>query len=351
MNHAQAELEKEYGKGHARQMWDICEEAKQLVKERVSKYAIPCYYKPGVLGAALTQKALDEYRAEVEHMKVNYNCETLRYVDAAEIVDMVGERGYLGGKFDSSAGHIHPLNYAIGLAKAANDAGVRIYEKSAVDRYVTNKDGIQSQTSRGVVKSKLLVLACNAYIDGISRRLQRKIMPVYSYIIATEPLDADMADQVNRADVAVFDSRFSLDYYRLSHDKRMLYGARESYIAEMNRNKIARRVGSRMYKMYPELKQAKIEYGWGGRIAVTVNRLPAIGRLHSGVYYAQGFSGHGVALTGMAGRAIAEAIAGTEEQFDVFKKIKHLPFPGGRLLHWPLYLLGMTYYTLRDKIG
>ena len=351
LNWSQKELEKEFGLERARWFWNFCEEAKREVKLRIRNHCIDCDFKHGIMGAAVTRCAAKQYAQHVEHLQEAYGCESVRYVNQSEISSLLGTGRYWGGMLDSSAGHLHPLNYALGLANAAVSAGVNLYENSAATSFKRTNSGPNITVSTGAtVKAQYLVFACNAYIGRVAPEFSRYIMPFTSYIVATEPLDPDTVRRINPDDIAVYDSKFCLDYYRLSADRRLLFGGAERYLPSDNAN-IAGIVKPRILHLYPELGNTKIEYAWGGKIAITVNRLPSIGRIASEIFYAQGFSGHGVALTNMTGKILAETIAGTAESFDILSAIPHKKFPGGQLMHWPIHVLTMTLFDLRDRLS
>ena len=350
LNWSQKELEIEFGHDRASQFWKLCEQAKQEVVRRIERHRIDCDFKRGVLAAAVTKKAAKAYREKVDHLRINYSYDSIRYIESTEIREMLGTDKYLAGILDTSSGHLHPLNLAIGLANAAVDANARIYENSTMSGYKKIKDGYVVTTEQGgEVHAKYIVFACNAYIDRASPTISRFIMPFTSYIIATEPLSEKVAHRINRDDVAVFDSRFCLDYYRLSSDRRLLFGGAERYLPT-DPSDINRMVRPRVLYLYPELRDTKIDYAWGGRIAITMNRLPSIGCIDGNVYYAQGFSGHGVALTNIVGKILAQAITGSAEGFDVFASIPHRGFTGGRYLRWPIHILTMLFFKMRDNL-
>ena len=350
LNWSQKELESEFGNDRASQFWDLCEQAKQEVIHRIERHRIDCDFKRGVLAAAVTQKAAKAYREQVDHLRKNYSFDSIRYIESTDIQEMLGTDKYLAGMLDTSSGHLHPLNLAIGLANASVDANARIYENSAMSGYKKTKNGYVVTTEEGEeVHAKYIVFACNAYIDRASPTISRFIMPFTSYIIATESLSENVAHRINRDDVAVFDSRFCLNYYRLSSDRRLIFGGAEKYLPT-DPGDIKSMVRPRVLYLYPELRDTKIDYAWGGRIAVTMNRLPSIGCIDGNVYYAQGFSGHGVALTNIVGKFLAQAITGSAEGFDVFASIPHKGFTGGRYLRWPIHILTMLYFSMRDKL-
>ena len=345
---SQSELERQLGAAWARRLWDLAEEAKASVKQRIARHDIRCDLKPGSLQVAYKPGDADMLAVEAENVRAHYDYPHIRAVPRDEVAEMLGTGIYHGGSLDRDAGHLHPLNYALGLARAARRAGARIFEDSPVTRIESGaRPG--ATTARGRVRARFLVLACNGYLEGLERRIAGRIMPINNYILATEPLGETRAREIIRDDVAVNDTKFVIDYYRLSADKRLLFGGGETYRRAFPRDikGFARRY---MLRVYPQLAEARIDYAWGGTLAITLSRLPGFGRLGPGAFYAQGFSGHGVALTTLAGKLIAEAVAGSAERFDVFARLPQANFPGGTLLRWPGLVAGMLYYSLRDKL-
>jgi gamma-glutamylputrescine oxidase len=335
-----------FGRDQARRLWALAEEAKQMIRDRVARHAIACDLKPGSLYAALKEEELGEVESDLELLQTlfAYNQSTL--VDRAGMAQRLGTGIYRGGLADQGAMHLHPLNYALGLAAAAEKAGATIHEDSRVAKIDAKGHGVE--TAKGRVTARFTLVACNAYLEGLVPALEPRILPISNYIIATEPLGEARARALIRDDVAVCDSKFVVNYYRLSADHRMLFGGGEVY-TRRDPGDIKRFVRPYMLKVYPQLADARIDYGWGGRLAVTMSRLPDIGRIGGALFYAQGYSGQGVALTGLAGRVIAEAIAGTAERFDIMARIPHRAFPGGPLLRHPAQILGMLWYALRDR--
>ena len=350
-NESQRELEKNFGRQRAALYWNLCEEAKREVLYRIRKHQIDCDFKFGVIGAAMTRSAADDYRQEVDHLRSQYDYDSVQYVNRSEIQQLLGTERYCAGKYDRGAGHLHPLKYAIGLAEAASANNARIFEKTKVKSYRNLGLEFKVRTESGAsVFAKHIVFACNAYIGKVSASFSRWIMPIHSFMIATEPLSEQTARQINREDIAVYDSRFSLDYFRLSADRRLLFGGGEKYYPNTSED-AAKIVRPRMLSLYPELKDVRIDYAWAGQFALTLNRLPSIGQLEENVFYAQGYSGHGVALTNIVGKALSRKIAGFPDQYDAFAEIPHSAFPGGRYLRWPMYFLGMLFYVTRDRIS
>lgn len=336
------------GAKDARLLWDISEQALAYTKSLIDRFDIQCDLKPGHLHAAVKprhQRALAAWKTELEN---EYGYRGLQLLDKESLRSILNTDAYLGGLFDPNSGHLHPLNYTLGLAAAAQQAGAVIYEGSPATRV---EYGAQTRVSTpgGTVRCQHLVFCGNAYLGDLEHKLRNKYMPVGTYILATEPLGRERGLSLIHNDMAVADINFVLDYFRLSGDYRLLYGGRVSYstVAPLN---LERAMRPRMLKVFPQLGDVKIEYTWGGFVGITMNRAPHFGRLRDNVYFAQGFSGHGIALAGMAGRLMADAIAGSAEKFDVFTRIPHMRFPGGRLFRTPALVLAMAWYRLRDML-
>jgi len=342
------ELEKQLGVGVARQLWDLAEDAKQVVKERIARHQIACDFTPGQLTAASKFGDAEALKAHVEHMVGRYDYTHARFVPLNEFADMLGTRIYHGGMLDESCGHLHPLNYALGLAEAAQSAGARIFENSPVQVY-TRGAPAELTLPTGTVQADYVVLACNAHLEQLEPRIAGKIMPINNFILATEPLGRDRARALIRDNVCVHDTLFVINYFRLSADHRLLFGGGETYRRRFPSD-LKSFVRKYMLRVYPQLADTRIDYAWGGSLAITLNRLPHFGRLEPNVFFAQGYSGHGIALASLAGELMAEAIAGTAERFDVMAQLKIPTFPGGTLLRWPGLVMGMLYYALRDKL-
>jgi gamma-glutamylputrescine oxidase len=344
----QLDLGKMVGEAAARQLWELAEEAKDLSKQLIAEHDIGCDLKPGIAHPnhkAEYARGTEQY---VEFLRRQYDYQEIEYLDGDAMAELVGSDTYFGGSLDMGAAHLHPLNYALGLAAAALDAGAKLYESTIVEGYEEGKPN-RVLTSNGVVEADHIVLACNGYLGKLEKRLAGKIMPINNFVIATEPLSDELLREINPRDLAIADSRFVVNYYRLSADKRMLFGGGENYRQNFPSD-IASFVRKPMLQVYPQLADTRIDYAWGGALAVTLNRMPHFGRIgkHS-TYFAQGYSGQGVAMATLAGKLIAEAIAGEAEKFDLFGKIPTHSFPGGDLLRWPGLVLGMTYYALRDR--
>jgi gamma-glutamylputrescine oxidase len=287
----------------------------------------------------------------MEHVQTAYD-HPLHWIAPSAVRDWVDSARFDAAVFDPGSGHLHPLKYCLGLAAAARAAGVKVHENSAA--FVVER-GEQPlvKTAQGECRCSFVVLAGNVYLgeygDDIAPEVAARIMPVGTYMIATESMGQERADALMRGRPAASDTNFILDYFRLSADHRLLFGGADSYSGAAPRDLIAR-IRSSMLGVFPQLADLAIPYAWGGFVDITMNKAPNFGRLGSNVYYLQGFSGHGLALAGMAGKLVAEAIAGQAERFDLFARIRHHQFPGGALMRTPALLLGMLYYRLRDAL-
>jgi gamma-glutamylputrescine oxidase len=342
----QQKLVDSVGLDDARKLWDITLESLALIRERVAQHRIDCDLHWGQLSVAIKSRQREALIAEQHDLAERFGYQQLRLVERSEVESLLATKRYCAGLYDSGSGHLHPLNYTLGLAAAAQAAGVRILEDSSVVR-IERADPATVICSRGRVKARFVALCCNAYVDGLAPRLRARIMPVGTYIVATEPLGEARIAALMRENIGVTDTNFVLDYYRRSADHRLLFGGRVSYSGLDARNtKHATR--QRMLNVFPQLADVNVEYAWGGYVDITMNRAPDFGRLAANIYYLQGFSGHGIALTGIAGKLVADAIAGQAERFDLFTKIPHHNFPGGRLLRTPALMLAMLWYRMRD---
>jgi gamma-glutamylputrescine oxidase len=344
----QDRLVAQVGREAARRMFDVSVEALDLIRDRVARHAIDCDLHWGQMHVAIKPRHESELRAWQEELARDCRYDTLRWLDRDELRSILATERYIGGLFDSRSGHLHPLNYTLGLAAAAEGAGVRIFEGSEAVRLEHGETAVV-HTAEGRVRAKHVALCCNAYVDDLSPKLRARIMPVGTYIVATERLGQARIESLMRENVGVTDVNWVLDYFRRSSDHRLLFGGRVSY-SGLDPLGTERATRARMVKVFPQLADVKIEYAWGGYVDITMSRAPDFGRLAPNVYYLQGFSGHGIALTGMAGRLVAEAIAGQAERFDLFTKLEHRDFPGGPALRTPALVLAMLWFRLKDLL-
>ncbi len=340
-------LRQRVGSDAAQTIWDLSMAAPKLIGERVAKYRIDCDLKWGYLHAAERKSQIADLRDEQAVWESQgYTGSKLYEGDAVR--EVIGSPRYRAALWEPGAGHLHPLNYCIGLARAAKDAGVRFYENSRAVRLETG-DNPAIHTRAGTLRAKFLILAGNAYLRDVQPFLYRRLMPVGSYIVATEPLSENRAKSLLPGDDAVANCDFIVDYFRLSADRRMLFGGRATY-SGLEPNDLGGFVRPRMLHVFPDLSDVAIDHVWGGHIGITVDRMPHVGRIGPATYFSQGYSGHGVALSNMCGKLMAEAIRGQAERFDAMAKVKHPIFPGGRF-RTPLLTLGMFWYRLRDAMS
>ena len=343
------ELSDALGKDGADRLWQLSLESVDLVKALIAKHKIDCDLKSGVLHVANKAGHAKEMQASVRYKQDKLHYNAIRYVDRQEVADLLGTDHYHGGEYWQDAAHLHPLNYALGLANACTQAGVAIFEQSRVTEIQKNAAGVVVKTAQGHVRAASVVLACNGYLEKLEPRIAGKIMPINNFILATEPLPDALAHKINRDDVAVADSRFVINYFKLSADNRLLWGGGENYTRRFPSD-IKQFVRKHMLEFYPELQDVQIDYGWGGTLAITLNRMPHFARLDQHTWVAQGYSGHGVALATLGGKLLAEAIGGQSERFETFTQLPTRTFPGGTLLRWPGLVAGMLYYALRDRL-
>jgi len=344
----QDDLEALVGFEQARRLWDMSEEAKALVQSLIAVHAMPVPFRPGIAHACWHDREVAHSHASAEKLVRDYGYAQVEPLDRAAMRALVGSDAYKGGDIDRGAGHIHPLNYAIGLAQAAAAAGVRIHEQSPVQS-IDHGPMPQVNTDKGHIRADHVILACNGYLGGLERKVAARVMPINNFIIATEPL-GDRARGILAEPVAVADTKFVVNYWRLSDDNRLLFGGGESYGYRFPAD-ITKTVMTPMLKIYPQLRGTKIDYAWGGTLAITMNRLPCFTRPQPNVLSASGYSGHGVAMATFAGKVLAEAVAGQAERFDHMASLPHRRFPGGAALRWPLLVLAMTWYGMRDRLG
>ena len=343
----QQRIEAQLGKEDAIKCFAIAEEAKKLIVERIAKYKIDCDLKWGylhVIPKPSQFEGLGEWKNEWDAL----GYADTQILNKSELDERLGTRIYHGALREGGAGHFHPLNYCLGLAKAAIAAGTQIFENSVVLN-IESGPVVTARTAQGSVRAKFMIIGCNAYIGKLVSKLYGRIMPVTSYIIATEPLGENRAKSLIRDNDAVATTNFIVDYFRLTRDSRLLFGGRASY-STLEPPNLGAYMRPRMLSVFPGLKDVKIDHAWGGYIAITSNRIPDCGRLEPNIYYAHGYSGQGVALAGMYGKLMAECVKGQAERFDLLARVKHLPFPGGPI-RTPMLVAAMLFYRIRDALS
>ncbi|MDP2607800.1 MULTISPECIES: FAD-binding oxidoreductase [unclassified Oceanobacter] len=347
LNMAHEDLAAKVGRPTADALWQMSLDSVELVRTLINKHQIDCDLKHGVLHVAAKPGHSADIEAAVAYKQEVLGYQDVAYIKPADVQEMLGTERYYGGEHFTNALHLHPLNYALGLATAAEQAGVQLYEHSRVTDYQSGRT-TQVSTSAGNVSCQYILLACNGYLGPLEKRIAGKIMPINNFILATEPLPDHLVQRINRADVAVADSRFVINYFRLSGDNRLLWGGGETYTSRFPSD-IRAFVQQHMLALYPELAQYRIDYGWGGTLAITLNRMPHFERVDQSLFVAHGYSGHGVALATLGGKLMADALAGSAQGFDQFAAVPTPSFPGGTLLRWPGLVAGMLYYSLRDR--
>ena len=333
------------------QMWLLGAKSADLVRERISEFSIECDLKDGFIDVATNRKHMDDLINRCEQWKQSGYHHQLKLVDETDVKKYVNSEAYVGGLIDSGSGHIHPLNLCLGEAKAASELGVQIYENTHALE-IAEGSPAKVLTENGSIEADYIVIAANAYIGSLNNKLRRMVMPAASCIIATEPLSDEQAAKLMPSDMAVCDQNTILDYYRLSADKRMLFGGRFNYSGKIpSDERIKVEIKKRMVSVFPELSETKVDYGWSGNVAVSLKKIPQLGRLDDNIFYSQGYSGHGVAPTHMAAKVIADAVSGEDEILNLLSTVKHIQLPGGKWFSSPATAIGMMYYQLMDKIA
>jgi len=342
------ELRRKHGNGIAEILDNLRWRGNDIIRERIAKYSIDCDFKDGFLEVATKPRQvryLDEYAEEREAHTSDFAYELW---DRDKTRDMLGTDAYHGGFVCYRDGHLHPLNLCIGEARAAHKLGVQIFEQSPVTG-ITHGKRPRVETAMGTIEADSVVLAGNAYSQLEPKHLSNLVFPAGSYIIATEPLADNVSMSINKKDVAVCDANEVVDYFRLSADKRLLYGGACNYSGRDPKS-IKSFILPRMLKVYPQLKDVKIEYEWGGKVGIVLRRTPTVGRINNNIYYCQGYSGHGVCPTHVMGEVMADAVAGTMERFDLFAEMNHFRIPGPQWFGNQIIALGMLYYKIKDRL-
>ena len=341
-------IEKKKGNGTADLMWDLRWRGNDIIYDRVEKYGIDCDLKSGFVEAALKPRQmadLESYAADREQHNFPYEYELW---DKEKTRDMLGTDSYIGAFACYRDGHLHPLNLCIGEARAAHDLGVEIFEQSPVTG-IEHGNRPKVKTANGYVQADSVVLAGNAYSLLEPKQLSNLVFPAGSYVIGTEPLSEEMVNEINPQDLSVCDANEIVDYFRLSADKRLLFGGSCNYSGREPAD-IQAYIRPKMLKVYPQLKDVKVEYEWGGKIGIVLNRIPAVGRINNNVYYCQGYSGHGVSATHAMSEVVSDAVTGTMEKYDLFADMGHFRLPGSQWVGNQIIALGMLYYKMRDMV-
>ena len=343
------ELERRFGREQALRMWGLAEEAKAMVHQRIARYDIDCHYQAGNLLAITRERYVQAIEREGEHLARYYGYERLEMLSRGEMARTVASADYVAGQLDHGGGHLHPLRYVVGLARAACEAGVQLFEDTPAT-HIQWGTPTRVRTAEAEVTADYVLLCTNAYAEPrLEPRMVGAVLPIVNHVLATQPLDRAAMHEIIRNNACVHSTRFVVDYFRFSHDRRLIFGGGETYSAAppLERKQFVRR---HMLRVFPQLQALRIDFAWSGWLAVSLNRLPVFGRLGRAGFYAHGFSGHGLALSQVAGRLLAEVVAGDAERFDVMTRIKHRNFPGGRWLRHPLMMAGMLWYGILDRL-
>lgn len=341
-------LASRFGEDAERLAYDMGLECRDIVVDRIARYGIDCDLKFGYLDVALTQREMDALEAFYAYRERMGYPHELRIVTREQLGDYIGSAAYLGGGVNAGNGHLHPLNLCAGEAAAAVGLGARIFEQSPVLN-IRHGAAPRVETLTGTVHASKVLLAGNAYLGGAEPKLSGKVIPAGSYVMATEPLTEALATELIPQDMACCEERVALNYFRLSADRRLLFGGMCNYSGRVPKS-IAGALRPRLLSIYPQLADARIDFEWGGNIAISVNRIPQFGRIENNTYYAQGYSGHGLAPTHLAGKMLADIVAGDSEQFDVFSRVRHWRLPGGKWIANQALAAGMLYYRLKDLL-
>jgi gamma-glutamylputrescine oxidase len=329
----------------ARALWNLSLESVGLVRDLITTHDL-CGWSDGIIEANHRAQNVPHSHEYADKLCNEYDYDLIRPVGRDEMRSLVGSSAYYGGTLDMGGGHIHPLRFALGLARAARDAGVRIHERSKVTS--VTPDG-KVTTDQAQITAKHVILGCNGYLGALNGHVAQRVMPINNFIAATEPLSDAKARNLIRDNHAVADSKFVINYFRLSEDNRMLFGGGESYGYKFPKD-IAKTVRKPMLQIFPQLKDTKIDYAWGGTLGITMNRMPHFARVSDKVLSISGYSGHGIAMATLAGKLAAQAVAGQAEKFDVFSTVPTPRFPGGPRLRTPLLMLAMLWYSMRDRL-
>lgn len=347
----QEPFEQQLGQAQARLAWDMSLASLDLIDQRIRDFQIDCDRHHGYLHVADSAHKARVLAADMQTQARDYGFVT-DFAIGSEVQRHIASPLYHACAYERKSGHLHPLKYGLGLARAAKSLGVKIYEFSAVTG-LKRGEKLTASTAQGSVTASFGVLAGNCmlaeYGPAVAPDIAPRIMPVGTYMIGTAPLDPELCQRLIPSNAAVCDNNFILDYFRFSADHRMLFGGRVSYTTRTPAN-LQALMAARMAKVFPALQGTPVEFLWGGFVDISMNRAPDFGRLGANLYYLQGFSGHGVALTGLAGQLVAQAVAGQAERFDIFAQLQHRRFPGGPMLRMPSLVLGTLYHRLRDVL-
>lgn len=343
-------FEKHCGVESAKIAWDISIAGINLIKQRCDEYKIDCNWQDGYMILATSASKAKKLHSSYIETRDNYNWPNTRWIDEKNIRSEIDSSAYFGGYFDGNGGHFHPVKYIFGIAKAAESHGAKIFEHSKVNEIIKGKVNIL-KTDDAIIKANYVVVAANVYLQDLIPELSKRIMPAGTWMVASEQLDSELVKRLIPSRAAIFDSNNVLDYFRFTGDNRLLFGGEVSYSSLFPKD-LKKNLRKNISRVFPELSDINLEFAWGGHVDITLYRNPDFGRIGNNIYYMQGFSGQGVALTNIAGKLVADCIATGENRIDVFEKLPKVTFPGfGDYSRTLLLMIGMLYYRLLDIIG
>jgi gamma-glutamylputrescine oxidase len=349
MRQSQSELEKLVGKNDARSLWQLSLEARTNLHQMLARYDIDCEYRQGLLRLAHKKSYVDAGLRYLDLLRETYGYDEISPLTKSDVEALVDTKIYYGGTYDHGSGHLHPLKLACGMARAVETNGGKIYEQTEAVSLSHEGGRCAIYTARGLVRADAVVLAGDVLLKGLCSDLEARVMPINSFMAATEPLNEKLADRLISNGAAVVDSKFLVNYYRMSSDRRLLFGGGETYTYRIPKD-IKKFVRKYMVDVFPQLDDVRLDYGWTGAVGITVNRLPYVRRLHNNIFVAAGYSGKGVLLAPYFGKILAQAILGDSGRLDLLGRLPSKKFPGGELGRWPLLVAGLSYYALLDRI-
>jgi len=348
MRRDQEWLEKTVGADAALRFWKLALEARDHLDWLIQSYGVDCSYRPGLIHADHKSRYVPESRAHVEFMRDRYGYHHLKFLPREELRELLASDGYYGGTFDARSGHLHALDWAIGIARAATAEGAQLYEGVEVTKITREGSSFLVESNSGCVRAKRIVMACNGYQRKLQPRVQARVMPINNYVAVTEPL-GELARELIRNGAAVSDSRFVVNYFRMTPDDRLLFGGGENYSYRFPAD-IGSFVRPHVEAVFPQLRGIRLDYAWGGTLGITSTRMPYVREIEPGIVNLSGFSGLGVVLAPFIGKVVADALAGERTSFELLSGLSVPPFPGGPLLRWPTLVAAMLYYALRDRL-
>lgn len=340
-------LERAIGVPRARELWALTRWAAREIRNCARKI-IECDYKEGFLYTAVLQRRVKLLQNWVQEAKNKWGYSDLQFLSRTELTQHIASERYQAGVLDWEGGHFHPLKFCLGLADVLEQRGGKLYEMTRALGWRESSEGIDVETEHAVIHCDILVLACNVFIGQLDTKLGRKILPVGTYMATTESLGEELASALIPSGVCVCDNQSILDYFRVTKDYRLLFGGGCHYMGGLPKD-IAKAIRPRLERVFPQLTGVRLDHAWGGYVDVTARRTPEFG-CRGNIYWALGFSGHGVVPTLVAGRVMADAITGDPYYLNLFRQINNLNIPFGTRLGGVIEALGKCYYRLRDIV-